>query len=147
MTDSPGVSRARPVHLRWRSVALVGSGGAVGTAARQGLALAVPVGGGLPVIMGINIVGAFLLGMLLESLVRPGRGERGRVTLGLLLGTGFLGGFTTYSALATDTALLTGDGQFGAALLYSFATLALGGVASWAGIVVGGRLPVEGQRR
>jgi fluoride exporter len=47
----------------------------------------------------INLAGAFLLGVLLERLGRA-RGEPQRRRLvRLLAGTGFLGGFTTYSAL------------------------------------------------
>jgi len=48
----------------------------------------------------INVVGAFLLGVLLERLRRArGEPERRRLVR-LFSGTGFLGCFTTYSALA-----------------------------------------------
>ena len=56
----------RPVHLRWPYLALVFAGGTVGTALRELLVLTAPPVAGVPVvIVGINIVGAFLLGLTL----------------------------------------------------------------------------------
>ena len=127
--------RARPVHLRWQYLALVGAGGMVGTALRELLTLTIPSIGQFPVAtFCINVCGAFLLGVLLETLVRRGQDEGRRRTLRLLLGTGLLGGFTTYSALATDTGLLIAGGNIGIALLYSLGTLIVGALATWAGI-------------
>lgn len=131
----------RPVHLRWQHLALVFAGGTVGTALRELLAISVPpVAGVAVVIVGINIVGAFLLGLLLETLTSRGPDEGRRRRLRLLLGTGVLGGFTTYSALATDTSLLLADNRIGAALLYALGTVLVGALASWAGIGAGGAL-------
>jgi CrcB protein len=128
----------RPVHLRWGAIGLVFAGGTVGTALRELLVLAVPpVAGIAVVIVGINIGGAFLLGLLLQTLAGHGTDEGRRRQLRLLLGTGLLGGFTTYSALATDTGLLLADNRIGAALLYALGTLLLGALASWAGIITG----------
>lgn len=87
--------------------------------------------------LGINLLGALLLGLLLEALVRRGPDAGGRRTLRLLLGTGMLGGFTTYSALATDSALLLHNGAVVVALGYAFGTVLLGGIATWLGIVIG----------
>ena len=132
----------RAVHLRPSSLAVVAVGGAAGTAAREGMTLLVPPAGGFPVaVFGINVVGAFLLGLLLEMLVRRGPEEGRRRLARLLLGTGFCGGFTTYSALAAATAVLLASGAVGTAALYAFATLLLGGAASWTGLAcaVGGR--------
>lgn len=134
--EGPG-GLPRPIHLRWRYVGLVFLGGAAGTAARESLSLVVPTIGDVPVATaGINILGAFLLGVLLEAVVRRGRDEGGRRTLRLLLGTGFLGGFTTYSALATDTVQLAGSGDLALAFAYSLGTLLVGAAATWAGIAV-----------
>lgn len=127
----------RPLYLRPGAVCLVLLGGTAGTAAREALSLAFPpVGGVSYATVGINLTGAFLLGLLLDALVRrgPDRGRRQRLRLGL--GTGFCGGFTTYSALATDTARLLGDGAAGAGVAYALGTVLLGAVATWAGIAV-----------
>ena len=110
-------AHARPVHLRWQYLALVAAGGAVGTALRELLMLAVPPVAEIPVAtLGINVLGAFLLGALLETLARRGPDVGGRRKLRLLLGTGALGGFTTYSSLATDTSLLIIRGHLGVSL-------------------------------
>lgn len=131
----------RPVHLRWPYLALVFAGGTVGTALRELLAISVPpVAGVAVVIVGINIVGAFLLGLLLETLAGLGADEGRRRQLRLFLGTGLLGGFTTYSALATDTGLLLADDRLGTALLYALGTVLVGALASWAGIAAGAAL-------
>ncbi len=128
---------ARPVHLRWQYLALVALGGTIGTALRELLSISVPPIAGVPIVtVGINVLGAFLLGALLESLVRRGPDEGRRRHLRLILGTGALGGFTTYSALATDTSLLISHGDIGPALFYAFGTLFVGAIASWAGITI-----------
>ena len=84
----------------------------------------------------INLVGAFALGLLLEALLRRGRGGADGVRLRLFLGTGLLGGFTSYSALAEAVAALMVSGALVQALLYGLGTVLLGGIASWAGIAV-----------
>lgn len=125
----------RPIHLRPGALLLVFVGGTLGTAAREALSLAFPPLDGVPyAIFAINIVGALMLGVLLESLARrgPDRGRRQR--LRLLLGTGVMGGFTTYSALATDTAQLIGAGAIGAGLAYGLGTVLVGAIATGAGI-------------
>ncbi|WP_337007351.1 MULTISPECIES: fluoride efflux transporter FluC [unclassified Microbacterium] len=127
----------RPVHLRLSALAVVFAGGTVGVAAREALTLVFPAGGGIPwAIFAINLSGAFLLGVLLDALARRGPDHGRRRTLRLLLGTGFIGGYTTYSALATDTALLIDGGSAGAGIGYGLGTVMLGGVATWAGIAL-----------
>ncbi len=85
----------------WTHLGLVVAGGAIGTAARAGLllinapawqAVAVPV---------INVIGAFLLGVVTAVVVR--RGDTASVRAArMFLGTGVLGGFTTYSTFAVQ---------------------------------------------
>jgi CrcB protein len=116
-------------------------GGAAGTACREALTLVIPTLGDVHIsIVAINVVGAFLLGLLGEALTRPGIDPATRVDATLLLGTGFCGGFTTYSTLATDTAVLNSNGHLTEAVVYATATLVIGGLATFAGMVLGARV-------
>ena len=135
------MSESRPAHLRPGLLAVVLVGGTLGTAAREGLSLALPATGGVAwVIVGINVLGAFLLGLLLEALARSGQDAGRRRLLRLGLGTGVIGGFTTYSTFAVATAGLLGAGRPLLALVYVAATLLLGAAASLAGIMAGSAL-------
>ena len=137
--EEDNAGRARPVHLSPANIALVAVGGAAGTGLRYWINAVVPHWVGVPVAtLGINVVGAFLLGVLLELLAESSQdsGWSRRVRLGI--GTGGLGGFTTYSALATDTVTLAATHP-GWAAGYALATVIIGAVASLAGIWVSRR--------
>jgi fluoride exporter len=130
------MDKPRPIHLSWASVAFVAAGGAVGTGLRYVITLLVPKWAGVPVAtFGINVVGAFLLGLLLESLAEHSldTGWSRRMRLGL--GTGSLGGFTTYSALATETVTLAAAHP-GRAATYALGTVIIGAAASITGILL-----------
>lgn len=129
------------VHRDPRFLLLVAVGGAVGTGLREALSLTFPPVSGIPVTTGvINVVGAFVLGLLLEFLSGRGADAGRRRDLRLFAGTGVLGGFTTYSALATDTVLVGDAGRFVAAGSYAVGTLVLGLAASALGIALGRRI-------
>ena len=133
---------------RWVPLLLVAVGGGFGSAARQGLSLAIPTIDGVPIAIPIiNVVGAFLLGLLYEAVTRPSIDDRQRVASKLLLGTGFCGGFTTYSSLATDTAVLNADGRAGMAAAYAASTLVVGALATVVGIVAGSWIAHRRQNR
>ena len=124
----------RPAHLSWANIGLVAAGGGAGTGLRYVITMVVPAWAGVPVAtFGINIVGALLLGVLLELLAKHGLdiGWTRRVRLGV--GTGVLGGFTTYSALAVETATLAATHP-GRAIAYGLGTVIIGGMASITGI-------------
>ena len=70
-------------------------------------------------------------------MVRSTGGWLSARVLGLLAGTGFLGGFTTYGALALDCIQLIRHGQIAAAAGYGLGTLVVGAGASWLGTVLG----------
>ncbi len=124
-----------PVHLHWRSILLVFAGGALGTAIRYLLTLAVPPAQGVPfTTFVINVVGAFVLGWLLQALALRGRDEGRRRDVRLFAGTGILGGFTTYSALAVDTDGLIAGHDIAIGIGYSVLTVAVGAAATAAGI-------------
>jgi CrcB protein len=134
--DRPSL-QSRPLHLRWRFIGIVVLGGAVGTSVRETLSLLIPPLGVVPVaIFIINILGAFALGALLETLVRRGPDEGRRRILRLLLGTGFMGGFTTYSTLATGTAELFTTGHPIVAVGYALGTVIVGAAATAAGVAL-----------
>lgn len=133
-------ARARPLHRRGGPVALVALGGAVGTTLRAAVAaLATPDSAWPWHTAVVNVVGAFALGVLLEHLARTGPDDGRLRDVRLLVGTGVLGGFTTYSTLALDTVLLA-DAGLGAATLYAGSTLVLGALAAAGGMAVGARL-------
>ncbi|MHA7279359.1 CrcB family protein [Arthrobacter sp. MDT2-2] len=133
-----------PPYVRPAYLGLVFLGGMGGTLARFGIAAALPAPEGLPLgIFLINIAGAFALGLLLEALARGGADHGRRRALRLLLGTGFLGGFTTYSALAVDSALLLGAGRAVEGVTYLAVSVLVGLGATAAGIAVGSRTRPE----
>jgi fluoride exporter len=126
--------RSRSIHLSPANIALVAAGGAIGTAVRYLITLVWPAGWSAPLaILLINVLGAFVLGLILETLVArgPDVGRRRMVRLGI--GTGVLGGFTTYSTLAVDTVTLSlGHPVLGMA--YGLGTVLVGAAASVVGI-------------
>lgn len=90
----------------------------------------------------INCLGAGLLGFLLSYLALAG--ERGTATqkpgrlaayqtLRLGLGTGFLGGFTTYSTFAVGLVVLARQGLWVAAFAYATVSLMVGFLLCWVG--------------
>lgn len=122
------------------AVAWVALGGAIGTSAR--VAVTEAFAPALAATLTVNVLGAFLLGALLTAL-EGGGGGGGRSHDGgrrqrarLLLGTGFCGGFTTYSLIALQAATLTRSGDGSAALVYCVVTLVLGAVATALGMVL-----------
>ncbi|MCL3861121.1 CrcB family protein [Actinotalea sp. K2] len=128
----------RPMHLRAPLILLVAVGGAVGSGARYWLSGTLSLPHGLPVATLVeNVVGAFLLGVLLEALLRQGpETERIRL-LRLGLGTGLLGGFTTFSTLALEVERFLAEGSPALAVGYGLGSMILGALAAVLGIAVG----------
>ncbi|MET8762251.1 CrcB family protein [Lentzea sp. NPDC004782] len=82
---------AQRTELHLPFVALVSLGGGLGGVARYGLSLAVPGAWGL---FFINVLGSFLIGMLMGIVPRP--------LVRAFFGVGLLGGFTTFSSYAAS---------------------------------------------
>ena len=104
---------------------LVAAGGVVGALARAGAGALLPhePGSWAWSTLVVNALGAALLCALLTAV----RDERVR----LLVGTGVLGAFTTFSAFAVDAVLLVDAGRAALAAAYvvaALATLLLGGL-------------------
>lgn len=118
-------------------ILVVALGGAIGTGARYGLTIVLPAQDGLPVATLIaNLSGAFLLGVLLETLARTPPETRGRRVIRLGLGTGVLGGFTTYSALALEVHDLFSEHNHALAVGYGVGSVVLGVLACFLGVLL-----------
>jgi CrcB protein len=70
----------------------------------------------------INVVGSLLLAFLVTLVAR----EALKPEWQLILGTGFLGAFTTFSAFELESEKLLSSGNWPAAMVYIFGNLLLG---------------------
>lgn len=135
-TDGP----ARPVPPRTivLRATLVLAGGALGTAVRAAVeAAAPPAPLGMPwTTLLINLVGSFALGALVGFLGDPPAGRRHGARL--LLGTGVLGGFTTYSTFVLEIVTRASDGVVALAVGYALVSVLVGVAAAAAGILAAG---------
>ncbi|SER73881.1 CrcB protein [Propionibacterium cyclohexanicum] len=120
---------------------LVIAGGGVGTLLRALAAARWPDHAGhFPAtVLTINLLGAFILGWLLRELVLTGPDEGWRRELRLGVGTGVMGGFTTYSSFAVQTVSLLRSGLWALALGYLLASLAGGFLCCLAGTMTADR--------
>jgi CrcB protein len=86
--------------------------------------------------MVINVSGAFVIGLLFalagHKLINP--------ATQLVLATGLLGGFTTFSTMSWEGVQLVRGGSASAGFLYLGGSLLLGLLAAMAGMVLGGLL-------
>ena len=114
---------------------LVAVAGAAGALARYGIGVAVGPRTFPWATLGINIVGAFALGVVLT--VTTERGTSPLVSIPLAVG--FLGAFTTWSTFSWETFALLRTGQEGRAFAYVAASLALSLLVTWAGYRLGQR--------
>lgn len=141
-SPSPSERNLRPTPT---TVLLVAIGGSLGAAAREVVEQAMPAShNGFPgATLAINLSGAFLLGLVLEAMARIGEHTGGRKRARLIIGTGFLGAYTTYSTFALEADLLVRAGHQLSAVGYVLLTAVGGLVAAAAGVAVsaGRRLP------
>jgi CrcB protein len=84
----------------------------------------------------INVSGSFLLGVLAGLVVAHGFSPDAK----LIAGTGFLGGYTTFSTFAYETVRLAEDGSRRLALVNVAVSVTAGIVAAAAGLLVTGAL-------
>ncbi len=130
----PRARRFLGVDPRW--LALIFLGAALGTTARSLLEGAWPAApGAFPfTTFWINVAGSLLLGMLLEAIAESGRDTGWRRGLRLGVGTGVLGGFTTYSTFSVETVLLLRSGNGLLAAGYALASVVTGVLAALLGV-------------
>lgn len=78
----------------------------------------------------VNLIGCFFLGWLLTFMNRRNK-KRPYVTL--LIGTGFIGSFTTFSTFSVETIQLFENGQVFTGLLYVVSSIFVGLLLSFLG--------------
>ena len=112
-------------------LAVIAAGGAIGATARYAITLGWPAGaGGFPVaILAINVAGCALIGVLMALITDVWTRQR---LLRPFLGTGVLGGFTTFSTYAIDIQRLAAGAHLDLALLYLAVTPIGALLAVWA---------------
>lgn len=109
----------------WAGVAVLGGLGAVARllmehGVRRQLTMALPIG-----TITVNVTGAFLLGVVSGI----GLSHNGAT----LIGTGFLGAYTTFSGWMLETRSLRQDRRMRAAAANILVSVVLGLLAAWAG--------------
>ena len=126
--------RVRPARHRRDEATLLATiavGGALGAAARFLAGRIWPTSGtAFPwTTWAVNLVGCALIGVLMVLVTDVWTGRR---LLRPFVGTGVLGGFTTFSTYSVDIQRLTASGHLPTALAYLLATVVAALVAVWA---------------
>lgn len=137
MQKGTGSNSFTPMSAHLTSFLSVALGGALGASARYAVAALMLrlMGPGFPWgTLTVNVAGSFAMGLLVEGLAL-----RFNISpeLRLLLVTGFLGGFTTFSAFSLDTANLIERNAMGPAAAYVIASVLLSVGALFGGLMLG----------
>lgn len=121
------------------AIAAVALGGALGSVARWLVeVITAPSLGGLPwATFFVNVVGCLLMGVLVARVINS---PHAHTLMRPFLGTGVLGGFTTFSAYSVDAVVLTRDVSPLISLTYVVVTLLACLLAVWLGVRIG-RMP------
>ena len=128
----------KPDYRSWSAVLMVFLGGAAGTVTRESLDLVTPSGLLLHTTFAINVVGSFALAVVYAALAASDTKAAFQRRLRLLIGTGFMGGFTTYGSFAVGVAAAALRGSVVDAAVYAGGSIVLGVAAA-----LGGRELVE----
>lgn len=120
-------------------IIIIGTCGALGAVARyefdtfikDRIRTAIPVG-----ILVINVIGSLILGVFVGLNLRHGLSN----DIELAAGTGFCGGFTTFSSLMYEGTQLARTGVYRQAIKILSLNMVLGGLAATVGLAVTGAL-------
>ncbi|HEY8513929.1 MAG TPA: fluoride efflux transporter CrcB [Candidatus Binatia bacterium] len=119
-----------------RALLCVGAGGFCGAITRYLLSMWIDgqLGSAFPwATLAINATGSFALGALYGAIASLGLPPEVR----LLLGVGFLGGYTTFSTFSVETVTLFERDAIGAGLAYVAASVALSVLGAVLGLALG----------
>jgi CrcB protein len=122
--------------MLWKNLLLIGLGGSVGSIVRflcqkyiyEWHPHPFPIG-----TMTVNVAGCFLIGLFCAL---ADKGNLLTPEWRLLLTTGFCGGFTTFSTFAYENINLLKSGELMYFLLYTAASVILGLLATWLGMIL-----------
>lgn len=118
-----------------KSYLWIGAAGAVGALLRTGIGELQPHENGFPIAtFTVNIIGTFLLCYLVTDVVRKISAVK-HIQDAII--TGFLGSFTTFSALSMESILLFENGQLVTAVMYVGLSIIFGLAAGLLGFHVG----------
>jgi fluoride exporter len=86
--------------------------------------------------LGVNLIGGFAMGLIMAHFMKGGATSLVAENWRLLLATGILGGFTTFSAFSFETARMIETGQWQSAGIYVSASVGLCVMAVFAGMAL-----------
>lgn len=115
---------------------LVAAGGGAGAVCRHLISLA-----GLRLMgpsfpwgtLTVNVLGSLIMGLFIELLAQKFQGS---TELRLLIATGFLGGFTTFSSFSLDVAVIWERGEMWLAVTYALVSVVLSIGALFGGLAL-----------
>jgi fluoride exporter len=121
--------------VKWPVLAMISAGGAIGALARYGLGVAFPhTKGDFPwATFGVNVSGCLLIGVLMVLIAEVWPAHR---LIRPFVGTGILGGYTTFSTYVVDIQQLLAAGRPAVAFAYLAGTV----VSALAAVYAGGAI-------
>jgi CrcB protein len=129
-TMAPTRAAVTPDYRSWSAVLMVFLGGALGTVARESLDLVTPAEHLVYTTFLINVVGSCALAAVYTALLVRNETAILQRRIRLFVGTGFMGGFTTYGSFAVATAAAAARHSVGDSALYAAGSIVLGVVAA-----------------
>ncbi|GAB3290112.1 hypothetical protein GCM10027563_27330 [Parasphingorhabdus pacifica] len=143
--------RPKLLHGQWLVLIVVAVGGGLGAVGRYGAGLLWPSApNGFPITtLGINLVGCATIGVFMVLITEVWSAHR---LVRPFIGTGVLGGFTTFSTYAVDIQRLVATGHVVTGTLYLAVTLiaalvAVGTAAAATRALLAGRQRWAGRQR